>query len=121
MLESSLLDELEQAQRRVAELQSALDSRVVIEQAKGVLAERLQIGVEHAFLLLRYGARSHRLQLRELARRVVEEPLTPAPVVVAMSRQERWQAAAMREHAQAAREAAAAQRARIEAARPDDA
>jgi AmiR/NasT family two-component response regulator len=60
------------AQERQAQLQHALDSRVVIEQAKGMLAERLGIGVEDAFELLRQRARSSRVRVHELARAVVE-------------------------------------------------
>jgi hypothetical protein len=54
-----------------AQLQAALDSRVVIEQAKGVLAERRQIGMDEAFRRLRGYARSHNRLLSELARDVV--------------------------------------------------
>ncbi len=61
------------------QLQNALNSRVVIEQAKGLLAERHQIGVETAFALLREYARSHRLHLSDLARDVIEECPTKFP------------------------------------------
>ena len=49
------------------QLQSALTSRVVIEQAKGVLAERLQISPDDAFGVLRAAARSRNRLLSQLA------------------------------------------------------
>ena len=50
------------------QLQTALNSRILIEQAKGVLAERLQLEMVEAFTLLRGSARSRNLRLSELAR-----------------------------------------------------
>jgi GAF domain-containing protein len=54
------------------QLQTALNSRVLIEQAKGILAERLHVDVADAFTLLRQGARSHNRSLSALARSVVD-------------------------------------------------
>jgi transcriptional regulator with GAF, ATPase, and Fis domain len=54
------------------QLQAALDSRVVIEQAKGFLAERLAISVDMAFGLLRGYARDHNRKLTAVAADVVE-------------------------------------------------
>jgi hypothetical protein len=54
------------------QLQAALNSRVTIEQAKGVLAERLQVDVDRAFELLRSHSRNHNRRLSELALAVVE-------------------------------------------------
>ncbi|GAA2254979.1 transcriptional regulator [Streptomyces ruber] len=54
------------------QLQTALNTRVVIEQAKGALAARLGIGVEESFVLLRSHARSRRQKLSELAARVAQ-------------------------------------------------
>jgi len=54
------------------QLQTALNSRILIEQAKGVLAERLHLDVADAFALLREGARSQNRPLSGLARAVVE-------------------------------------------------
>ena len=56
---------------RTIQLQVALDSRVVIEQAKGVIAERHGVSLDEAFDRLRREARSGRMKLRELAREVV--------------------------------------------------
>jgi hypothetical protein len=53
------------------QLQGALDSRVAIEQAKGVLAERTGTTVEEAFIVLRTHARVNGLKLSEVARAVV--------------------------------------------------
>jgi hypothetical protein len=53
------------------QLQSALSSRVVIEQAKGMLAERGVIDTELAFQLLRGHARKNQQRLADLARAVV--------------------------------------------------
>jgi len=55
----------------VDQLQTALDSRVAIEQAKGVLAERTGSTVAEAFTALRRHARSNGLKLTEVARAVV--------------------------------------------------
>jgi hypothetical protein len=56
-------------------LQHALTSRIRIEQAKGVLAERAGISVDDAFDLLRGYARGNQLGLTEVAERVVERVL----------------------------------------------
>jgi transcriptional regulator with GAF, ATPase, and Fis domain len=61
---------VQQAELLTNQLQNALNSRVIIEQAKGVLAERHQITVDAAFALLRTHARSHNLHLSDLARQV---------------------------------------------------
>jgi transcriptional regulator with GAF, ATPase, and Fis domain len=60
------------------QLQTALNSRVLIEQAKGKLAERLDIDMEQAFTALRNYARSHQQRLSDLALAFVNgtEPLT---------------------------------------------
>jgi GAF domain-containing protein len=53
------------------QLNSALNSRIVIEQAKGVVAEREDVDMEAAFLLLRHHARNHNLRLVDVARSVI--------------------------------------------------
>jgi len=53
------------------QLQNALQSRVLIEQAKGVLAERMQIDMSQAFDTLRRYSRSHNLYLSEVAENVI--------------------------------------------------
>lgn len=57
---------------RTAQLQGALDSRVSIEQAKGMLAERDDITVDEAFTLLRNHSRGTGTKLREVAQDVVK-------------------------------------------------
>ena len=56
---------------RTIQLQTALDSRVVIEQAKGILAERESITPDDAFQKLRDQARSRRMKLHHLAAGIV--------------------------------------------------
>jgi GAF domain-containing protein len=57
--------------RLAGELQGALDSRVVIEQAKGVLVGRHGLTTRQAFERLRRQARDQRRSLSEVARAVV--------------------------------------------------
>jgi AmiR/NasT family two-component response regulator len=45
---------------------------VVIEQAKGVLAERLRVGPDDAFAVLRNHARRHNTKLRAVAQGVLD-------------------------------------------------
>lgn len=59
-----------------ADLQRALESRIVIEQAKGLLAERSGISVADAFVALRAHARTSRLPLADVAGAVLEGRLT---------------------------------------------
>jgi len=54
------------------QLQAALNSRVVIEQAKGKLAERLSVDMDRAFAMLRDYARSSNQRLTDVARHFVE-------------------------------------------------
>jgi GAF domain-containing protein len=60
-----------------AQLQHALDSRVVIEQAKGVISQVRDVDMDEAFRKLRSYARSHSLNLRDVAELVVNRTLTP--------------------------------------------
>ncbi|MFZ3561148.1 MULTISPECIES: GAF and ANTAR domain-containing protein [unclassified Streptomyces] len=61
-----------------AQLQSALDSRIVIEQAKGYLAHRLDASVEEAFARMRRHARTNHLRLTEVARNVLRGTADPS-------------------------------------------
>ena len=58
-----------------AQLQTALESRIAIEQAKGVLAEHMTITVDDAFKLLRNYARANNAKLTDTARSVVRGEL----------------------------------------------
>ncbi|TJZ92768.1 GAF and ANTAR domain-containing protein [Actinacidiphila oryziradicis] len=61
---------LDQSQVERAQLQYALTSRIVLEQAKGILAERWHVSVDDAFAAFRGYARAHNLQLARLAREI---------------------------------------------------
>jgi GAF domain-containing protein len=58
------------------QLQTALNSRVVIEQAKGALSRHLGISTEEAFEILRSRARSTRRRLSDVAADVAQGDLT---------------------------------------------
>jgi hypothetical protein len=60
------------------QLQTALNSRVLIEQAKGKLAERLGLDMDHAFNLLRDFARARNLRLSDLAQAFIDGSETVA-------------------------------------------
>ncbi|MGW5736423.1 MULTISPECIES: ANTAR domain-containing protein [Streptomyces] len=59
------------------QLHTALQSRIIIEQAKGVLAARSNTTLNQAFDALRRHARRHRILLSNVAREVIESGLTP--------------------------------------------
>lgn len=61
----------------IAGLQGALNSRVIIEQAKGILAERRQIDVDAAFVALRTHARAHNRRLGDVAADLIAGRLDP--------------------------------------------
>ena len=69
--------ELERSQQLSAQLQQALDARVIIEQAKGVLATNLNCTVDHAFTVLRDHARRTSSSLRAVAHAVVHQGFQP--------------------------------------------
>jgi transcriptional regulator with GAF, ATPase, and Fis domain len=56
------------------QLQTALNSRIVIEQAKGAIAQFLTISVDDAFVILRDHSRRSNRRLGDLARAVVTDP-----------------------------------------------
>ncbi|MFL6035196.1 MAG: ANTAR domain-containing response regulator [Gaiellaceae bacterium] len=73
----ALLREIQRLRTENAQLVHALESRIVIEQAKGVLRERYGLSTEAAFELLRHAARSNRTKIHALAAKVVASSETP--------------------------------------------
>lgn len=63
------------------QLNHALSSRVVIEQAKGVLAERTGLSMEASFETMRMHARDRNLRLADVARNVIDKTLDPAALI----------------------------------------
>lgn len=63
------------------QLQTALNSRVIIEQAKGVLAVSGQLSMAAAFTALRGYARRNNLRLSDVARALADRELGPAVVL----------------------------------------
>jgi AmiR/NasT family two-component response regulator len=60
------------------QLHRALNTRIVIEQAKGMVAEREGLDMEHAFTLLRNHARNHNLRLTDVSHDVIAGTLPAA-------------------------------------------
>lgn len=78
ILQSSALHE---ATDRAGHLERALRSRVLIEQAKGVISERLAIDIGDAFAVLRDYSRNANQHITEVARHVVERELAAEVVL----------------------------------------
>ena len=70
--------ELDRAQTVEGQLQQALQTRIGIEQAKGIISERMGIEMDAAFGLLRGYARNHNQKLHDAARDVVRGVLAPS-------------------------------------------
>jgi PAS domain S-box-containing protein len=71
---------------KVAQLERALLSRVVIEQAKGVIIGRHGVDATAAFEALRTAARATQSRLHDLARRTVQEAQTPREIEARLPR-----------------------------------
>ena len=67
-----------EAQLLAQQLTHALNSRVMLEQAKGMVAERLNSDMERSFATLRNHARNHNLRLSDVAQSVIDGSLTAA-------------------------------------------
>jgi transcriptional regulator with GAF, ATPase, and Fis domain len=67
------------------QLEAALETRVLIEQAKGIVAERAGVGIDEAFALIRAHTRRHNQLLRQTALAIIDGTLSsnaliePAP------------------------------------------
>lgn len=78
-LRRSTSSEAAQARTRIAQLETALESRLIIELAKGYLLGHDGLPPTEGFERLRGYARRHHLPVREVSRRVVEGELLLAP------------------------------------------
>ena len=67
---------LQEGHAVLTQLQAALESRIVIEQAKGIVAQGAKISIDDAFTLLRAYARNHNRRLRQTACDVIDGTLS---------------------------------------------
>jgi hypothetical protein len=70
---------------RRAHLEHALESRITIEQAKGIVAERYGLDVDEAFQLIRRAARSNRMKLYDLVEAIRPGRETPPELAALIS------------------------------------
>lgn len=82
------LDEITRLRASVRQLEHALSSRVIVEQAIGVLSERWRVAPRDAFEQLRRVTRSHGLRIHDLAQRVIESSTDPDTVLPAELKQQ---------------------------------
>ncbi len=72
---------IERRDEVTGQLQTALRSRIVIEQAKGVLAQRGGLSMDEAFRHLRSYARARQLRLTDLATAITTGTVDPAAIL----------------------------------------
>jgi GAF domain-containing protein len=72
---------LSRASNLADQLQLALNTRISVEQAKGVLAEYGGVGMGAAFNALRAFSRDHGIKLSTVAQQLVSRELDPARVI----------------------------------------
>ena len=70
---------VQELREEVAHLKTALLSRAVIEQAKGILMVQSHLTSEDAFKLLVRASQRENMKLREVARRIVERASRQSP------------------------------------------
>ena len=74
---------------RRAQLEHALESRITIEQAKGIVAERYGLDVDEAFELIRRTARSQRMKLDDLVGAIRPSKETPPELAAVIAAERR--------------------------------
>ncbi|MFS0866383.1 ANTAR domain-containing protein [Microbacterium sp. 179-B 1A2 NHS] len=67
-----------------SQLQAALDSRVVIEQAKGVVSQRTGLRIDEAYAPIRAYARAHQQPLHEVAAKIVRRDIDPSTLLIGL-------------------------------------
>jgi GAF domain-containing protein len=65
---------IRRAEALTEQLQSALNSRIIIEQAKGAIAQAHNVSIDEAFARIRGYARHHHRQLADVAHTIVTDP-----------------------------------------------
>ncbi len=64
--------DLRELEDRVGELEESLEARKLIERAKGILMQRLQLTEREAYERLRQRARDKRIKMREIAQAIID-------------------------------------------------
>jgi AmiR/NasT family two-component response regulator len=81
-------DALELARIKIAQLEQALASRVIVDVAVGVLLERYALDRQDTFELLRGAARHHRRKIHDLAAEVVADRAERPEIAAMLARRE---------------------------------
>jgi AmiR/NasT family two-component response regulator len=77
MTQATDLDRITELEIEVEQLRTALQSRMIIEQAKGMLIERLDLPEDEIFELIRSAARRSQMKIHELSAEILRSRVTP--------------------------------------------